>query len=805
MKTGIESLDVGAPEITYSGNQGPKSPQEDQQKMQEFQMAQLEEQYNAYVDDMMEQGIEPMSIEQFLQQIAAEAQMSSNQQGIGTMMQEPRTMAAFGGIMGADGRRAYVGGSYSSQGGYQGKGDGKDRKNRGPRDDKDKSGPPPKFSAPPSVPPGEPGGPGYVPPEEDKDKDKDENNKDEKAAQDKKTYAEMLYNMTMSKKKAQEIKERRAAYAKYLEEEDAQNIPKSLYNEDLYDFYKDDAFNLKPQKVVEYGFGKPEFKDLKDYGTFSLEKYGSPGVKFSGNVGKIEIFKKKDGTYGYKVKSDGGDMARFAPGAANPDDDGDDGDDGNTTPPVIPTDPVTGQYSNQYFIPGASNFYSNLPSNMFNPNTNMLTLANGGRANYEGGGITDLRQGYFLGKLVKSITKPFKKVFKGFKKIAKSPLGKMALMYFGGNMLQGNFSSIGNAFTGGFKNPLQGNITSSISNFLSPNAISAKAVVPNAPLVESGPSVVKQLAKKTVNPNDNYFKKLMSSAFKPENAFGTITGISAASGALTAYLNNKKKEDEKAEYNRRLEEERGNFSDIPTNFVDFSQQAANGGRMGFADGGDDDDEDDFRQKALGALYSMKRPKFSIGGSAGMPPVTMMSEGQNIQSFGDDESTGMPQATPTMPNQMPMAMPNQMPMDPRMMQQKMVQQGGMDSMMGDRMMAAMGGLMSMGGRMGYAEGGESEELLDMGGLEKDYRNDGGFVPMGEYERKDDVPARLSKNEFVFTADAVRNAGGGNIDKGAEIMENMMENLEAGGKVSESSQGLSGAREMFATQQRLEEVL
>ena len=69
----------------------------------------------------------------------------------------------------------------------------------------------------------------------------------------------------------------------------------------------------------------------------------------------------------------------------------------------------------------------------------------------------------------------------------------------------------------------------------------------------------------------------------------------------------------------------------------------------------------------------------------------------------------------------------------------------------------------------------------------------------------MPARLSKNEFVFTADAVRNAGGGDIDKGAEIMENMMENLEAGGKVSKASQGLEGARSMFATQQRLEEVL
>jgi hypothetical protein len=118
----------------------------------------------------------------------------------------------------------------------------------------------------------------------------------------------------------------------------------------------------------------------------------------------------------------------------------------------------------------------------------------------------------------------------------------------------------------------------------------------------------------------------------------------------------------------------------------------------------------------------------------------------------------------------------------------------------------------GGRTGYQEGGDAEPvakktmpLLDMNGMEKDYREDGGFVPIGRMERADDVPARLSKNEFVFTADAVRNAGEGDIDKGAEVMYNMMKNLESGGQVSEESQGLDGAREMFKTSQRLEEVL
>ena len=60
------------------------------------------------------------------------------------------------------------------------------------------------------------------------------------------------------------------------------------------------------------------------------------------------------------------------------------------------------------------------------------------------------------------------------------------------------------------------------------------------------------------------------------------------------------------------------------------------------------------------------------------------------------------------------------------------------------------------------------------------HNGGFVPIGRMEKADDVPARLSKNEFVFTADAVRNAGDGDVDKGAEVMYNMMKTSKPGVK-------------------------
>ena len=77
----------------------------------------------------------------------------------------------------------------------------------------------------------------------------------------------------------------------------------------------------------------------------------------------------------------------------------------------------------------------------------------------------------------------------------------------------------------------------------------------------------------------------------------------------------------------------------------------------------------------------------------------------------------------------------------------------------------------GGIMKMADGG----MMDMGGMEMDLRG-GGFVPMGRAEKADDVPARLSKNEFVFTADAVRAAGGGSVDKGADKMYATMKKLE-----------------------------
>ena len=64
----------------------------------------------------------------------------------------------------------------------------------------------------------------------------------------------------------------------------------------------------------------------------------------------------------------------------------------------------------------------------------------------------------------------------------------------------------------------------------------------------------------------------------------------------------------------------------------------------------------------------------------------------------------------------------------------------------------------------------------------FREESGFIPpVGIKEKEDDIPAMLSNNEFVFTADAVRGMGDGDVNLGAQRMYDMMKKLEAGGRV------------------------
>ena len=103
--------------------------------------------------------------------------------------------------------------------------------------------------------------------------------------------------------------------------------------------------------------------------------------------------------------------------------------------------------------------------------------------------------------------------------------------------------------------------------------------------------------------------------------------------------------------------------------------------------------------------------------------------------------------------------------------------------------------NLGGRAGYAFGNPEQNAMEAAGIEGlplnqnpagvkelDLRDSGGFIPpVGVKEKADDIPAMLSNNEFVFTADAVRGMGNGDVNKGAQRMYDMMKKLENGGRV------------------------
>ena len=109
---------------------------------------------------------------------------------------------------------------------------------------------------------------------------------------------------------------------------------------------------------------------------------------------------------------------------------------------------------------------------------------------------------------------------------------------------------------------------------------------------------------------------------------------------------------------------------------------------------------------------------------------------------------------------------------------------LELMQGSKQAPSAEGIMqaAKGGRVKYNMGTGSMGLpgaprMAPDGIEYDMRENGGFQPLGAKEGKDDVKAVLAKNEFVMTADAVRAAGGGSIQKGAQRMYDTMKRLES----------------------------
>ncbi len=405
------------------------------------------------------------------------------------------------------------------------------------------------------------------------------------------------------------------------------------------------------------------------------------------------------------------------------------------------------------------------------------------------------RQLYGLGSLVK-------KAVRGVKKIVKSPLGKAAIIGGLGMIPFGAskaslFSRLGGMFTAG-------------------NTARELAIMKNAGV------------KTKFLPKLGGFLKSMVPGTAGFSGKNLALGLGATAVA-TPFLQKAFKMGPYEEVEEEVDEFIGPYQammmararDPYMNFLPnqqyvqegFYQPVANGGRIGYASGMRVEDEED--EISLGLPVLMRRgfqdgelveeasmtedvqlppeaEKFlrqeyqkyvAQGGDLSYPEFKMLVLQQASGEQGPEQEDIMTTEAETIQTepQMPMMMAN----------------GGLTSVAGYNTPPGTNkfNYPSGGVRVGRAEGG----LMDLGGMEKDYRAEGGFVPIGKREKADDVPARLSVNEFVFTADAVRNAGGGDIDKGAEVMENLMNHLEAGGKVSEESQG---AQAMYDNMKQLE---
>ena len=342
------------------------------------------------------------------------------------------------------------------------------------------------------------------------------------------------------------------------------------------------------------------------------------------------------------------------------------------------------------------------------------------------GGImgADGRRAYGFGSFVK---KAFKKAARAVKKVAKSPIGKAALLYAGGTYLGGTslFSGPASAkYTGG-------NFFSTLGKRMANPGLLKRlynpAFLQSATTTGAGAGAVgiegvnlnyPDLASKVIpksKPTSLFTKA--ANLFKTDGKIDPMkvfTGITAASGAAGLYTA-KTAEEEQSLEDAIANASRGEGMDLagirkyiadnkgqidPSQYMALQKdyyKVAKGGRIGFAEGTKNYNEDP-EYKGWKKMYEQN------------PGVAEMHD--NHKTY-----------------------------------------------------------LNFYNAQGKAEGG----LMDLGGNEMDLRG-GGFVPLGAKEKADDVPARLSKNEFVFTADAVRAAGGGSVDKGAEKMYNTMKRLE-----------------------------
>ena len=397
-----------------------------------------------------------------------------------------------------------------------------------------------------------------------------------------------------------------------------------------------------------------------------------------------------------------------------------------------------------------------------------------------GGGIMNIqpRQQYGLGSFVK---KAVKGVTGAVKKIAKSDIGKAALLYAGtaglGSLGAGGglsslfklgtyapsnvFSNLGTTFFGGATKMLPGSTAAMKGAAVSSPGLfktAANAITGNAGMI--GATVLGGVLG-SLTPQE-----------QEEISGSGGTNVEALRSKLTQAYRNLKYDE----------------AEIPTLVAnDLSEYTsgqggyAEGGRIGYADGSED------------MILPMRKPGIeemmssNPGAAESGNPISRNNPVANLIDKYNTYKKAMPGVADETKTYLIEDFKKSLEdsgVSTEEFMMRLEEQNEMDEPME----------MAKGGRIGYAYG--SDEIVDQasgimglpkrtnkaGVKELDLRDSGGFIPpVGVKEKADDVPAMLSNNEFVFTADAVRGMGDGNVNKGAQRMYDMMKKLENGGRV------------------------
>ena len=381
------------------------------------------------------------------------------------------------------------------------------------------------------------------------------------------------------------------------------------------------------------------------------------------------------------------------------------------------------------------------------------------------------RQLYGLGSFVKSIGKGVKSAVKGVaegvKDFAKSDAGKLALLAAAGYGLGGA------KFLGGK------------GIFATGQGLSRFANLANIPSAIGGLPGFNKLAVADKAKGPTFGQTL--------GVFGigtTVAAALAASGVDTDNPNEMPRDVESLRAYLRRGYLNLNPEASPLEAEQFAIQntveyKSDGGRIGYSDGTED-------------VIIPKKPKFQTEEEVDATTLGRAEIGNPLP--GRDESSARLDKLMKMYNTFKTAMPgmaNKMASRKLFKDRMKEEYEKLNSFDKEKFNSFLRENKAEGGRMNYAMGDSAEDnamqaagIMDLplnqnkaGVTELDLRKTGGFIPpVGVKEKADDIPAMLSNNEFVFTADAVRGMGDGNVNLGAQRMYDMMKKLENGGRVA-----------------------